>query len=110
QRQAAGAAPLPGRLLPVTNRHHPGTGGRMRDHHRHHRRAAHRGLPAGHHPALLTTYQILRIAITDAIATSGGIDADRGSFTIALHAARDQLTRAAGVIADTIIDLIGTIG
>jgi Transposase DDE domain len=60
--------------------------------------------------ALLTTYQILRIAITDAIDTSGGIDPDRGSFTIALQAARDQLTQAAGVIADTIIDLIGAIG
>jgi hypothetical protein len=60
--------------------------------------------------ALLTCYQILRIAITDATTTAGGIDPDRGSFTIALQAARDQLTRAAGVIADTVIDLIGTIG
>jgi hypothetical protein len=60
--------------------------------------------------ALLTTYQILRIAITDAITTTGGTDPDRGSFTIALHAARDQLTAAAGVIADTVIDLIGAIG
>jgi hypothetical protein len=64
--------------------------------------------------ALLTCYQILRIAITDAINTAngidGGIDPDRGSFTIALGAARDQLTQAAAVIADTVIDLIGSIG
>jgi len=60
--------------------------------------------------ALLTCYQILRIAITDAIEAAGGIDPDRGSFTIALNAARDQLTQAAGIIAGTIIDLIGAIG
>jgi hypothetical protein len=60
--------------------------------------------------ALLTCYQILRIAITDAIEAAGGIDPDRGSFTIALNAARDLLTQAAGVIAGTIIDLTGGIG
>ena len=60
--------------------------------------------------ALLVTYQILRIAITDAIETTGGIDPDRASFTIALNAARDLLTRAANVIADTVIDLVGAIG
>jgi hypothetical protein len=60
--------------------------------------------------ALLTCYQILRIAITDAIEATGGIDPDRGSFTIALNAARDLLTQAANVIAGTVIDLIGAIG
>jgi hypothetical protein len=60
--------------------------------------------------ALLVTYQLLRIAITDAIQTTGGIDPDRGSFTIALNAARDQLVQAAGVIADAVIDLVGAIG
>jgi hypothetical protein len=60
--------------------------------------------------ALLTCYQILRIAITDAIEATGGIDPDRGSFTIALSAARDLITQAANIIADTIIDLIGVIG
>jgi hypothetical protein len=60
--------------------------------------------------ALLTCYQILRIAITDAIEAAGGIDPDRGSFTIALNAARDLLTQAANVIAGTVIDLIGAIG
>jgi hypothetical protein len=60
--------------------------------------------------ALLTCYQILRIAITDAIEATGGTDPSRGSFTIALNAARDLLTQAAGVIASTVIDLIGAIG
>jgi hypothetical protein len=61
--------------------------------------------------ALLTCYQILRIAIADAAgAAAGDIDPDRGSFTVALHAARDLLTQAAGVIADTVIDLTGGIG
>lgn len=60
--------------------------------------------------ALLVTYQALRIAITDATLTTPDIDPDRGSFTIALHAARDRLTAAAGVIADTVVDLAGTIG
>ena len=60
--------------------------------------------------ALLTCYQILRIAITDAIQAAGGTDPDRGSFAIALSAARDLLTQAGNVIAGTIIDLIGAIG
>lgn len=60
--------------------------------------------------ALLTCYQVLRIAITDAIEAAGGIDPDRGSFTIALNAAHDLLTQAANVIAGTVIDLIGAIG
>jgi hypothetical protein len=60
--------------------------------------------------ALLTCYQILRIAITDAIEATGGTDPGRGSFTIALNAARDLLTQATGVIAGTVIDLIGDIG
>ena len=60
--------------------------------------------------ALLTVYQVLRIAITDAAAAGGGADPDRGSFTIALNAARDLLIQAAGVIAGTVIDLTGSIG
>jgi Insertion element 4 transposase N-terminal/Transposase DDE domain len=60
--------------------------------------------------ALLTCYQILRIAITDAIEAAGGTDPDRGSFTVALNAARDLLTQAASVIAGTTIDLTGSIG
>lgn len=60
--------------------------------------------------ALLVTYQILRTAMTDATNSQPDTDPDRASFTIALHTARDQLVNAAGVIADTIIDLVGTIG
>ena len=60
--------------------------------------------------ALLVTYQALRTAIADAAATVPGTDPDRGSFTTALSAARDQVILAAGVIADTVIDLAGTIG
>jgi hypothetical protein len=59
--------------------------------------------------ALLSTYQALRSAITDA-TDSTGADPDRASFTIALQAARDQLTQAANIVTDTTIDLIGTIG
>lgn len=60
--------------------------------------------------ALLITYQLLRTAMTDATDSIAGLDPDRASFTIALHTARDQLIQAAGVIADTAIDLIGVIG
>jgi hypothetical protein len=60
--------------------------------------------------ALLVTYQALRIAISDATLAYPDLDPDRGSFTVALHAARDQLIAAAGVIADTVIDLVGEIG
>jgi len=60
--------------------------------------------------ALLNTYQALRIAIADATIGRLDLDPDRGSFTIALNAARDQLVQAAGVIAETTIDLVGVIG
>jgi hypothetical protein len=69
--------------------------------------------PAGVHQevyALLVTYQILRTAIADATLTQPSLDPGRASFTIALHAARDQLTQAAGVITGTVIDLAGNIG
>jgi len=60
--------------------------------------------------ALLVCYQLLRLAITDATSTQAGIDPDRASFTIALHTARDQLIQAAGVIQETVIDLVAKIG
>lgn len=60
--------------------------------------------------ALLVVYQALRIAICDATLARPDLDPDRGSFTVALHAARDQLIQAAGVLADTNIDLVGVIG
>jgi hypothetical protein len=60
--------------------------------------------------ALLITYQILRTAMTDATDSRPGLDPDRASFTTALNTARDQIIHAAGVIADTVIDLVATIG
>ncbi|MFB6396487.1 IS4 family transposase [Polymorphospora lycopeni] len=60
--------------------------------------------------ALLVTYQVLRTAMTDATDTIPGLAPDRASFTIALQTARDQVIQAANVIADTVIDLVGTIG
>ncbi|MCX5440964.1 IS4 family transposase [Streptomyces sp. NBC_00063] len=60
--------------------------------------------------ALLTAYQLIRIAIADATDTVPGADPDRASFSIALQTARDQVIQAAGVIADTTIDLVGSIG
>ncbi|WP_248293869.1 transposase [Actinoplanes sp. TBRC 11911] len=60
--------------------------------------------------ALLVTYQLLRTAMVDATDSRPGLDPDRASFTTALNTARDQLIHAAGIITDTAIDLIGTIG
>ena len=64
--------------------------------------------------ALLITYQALRIAISDAVLTRPDVDPDRGSFSIALNAARDQLITAMGVLTDTasnaVIDLAGELG
>lgn len=72
----------------------------------------------GRHPAavtqetwaLLVTYQALRTAMSDAILHRPDIDPDRAGFTIALTTARDQIVRAAGIIAHTRIDLVGRIG
>ncbi|MER6100744.1 IS4 family transposase [Streptomyces sp. NPDC001728] len=60
--------------------------------------------------ALLVAYQALRTAMTDATDSIAGTDPDRAGFTVALSAARDQLVLAAGIIADTDIDLVGVIG
>jgi hypothetical protein len=60
--------------------------------------------------ALLITYQALRTAIADTALAAGDFSPDRGSFTVALNTARDQLVHATGIIAATTIDLIGTIG
>ncbi len=69
--------------------------------------------PTGVHQevyAMLVTYQALRTAMSDATSSQPGIDPDRASFTAALHAARDQLVQAAGIIAGAVIDLVGSIG
>jgi IS5 family transposase len=60
--------------------------------------------------ALLIVYQLLRTAMVDATDTQPDTDPDRASFTTALHTARNQITLAAGVIAGTVIDLVGAIG
>jgi hypothetical protein len=60
--------------------------------------------------ALLTAYQVLRTAMTDATDSRPGTDPDRAAFTVALGAARDQLVLAAGIITDTTVDLVGAIG
>ncbi len=60
--------------------------------------------------ALLVAYQALRIAICDAAGARPDVDPDRGSFTVALNTARDQVIKAAGVIAESTVDLVGAIG
>jgi transposase IS4-like protein/DDE family transposase len=60
--------------------------------------------------ALLTLYQLLRMAMVTAIETRPGTDPDRASFTTALETAKDQLTNAAGICPDGPADLTGAIG
>jgi transposase IS4-like protein/DDE family transposase len=60
--------------------------------------------------ALLTAYQVIRIATADATAAVPGADPDRASFSVALQTARDQVIQAAAVIAGTVIDLVGAVG
>jgi hypothetical protein len=60
--------------------------------------------------AVLTAYQTVRLAIADATASQPATDPTRASFTVALNAARDQIVHAAGVMAETTIDLVGKIG
>jgi hypothetical protein len=62
--------------------------------------------------ALLTLYQLLRMAMTTAVETRPGTNPDRASFTSALQSARDQVTAAAGVYPDPDhpTDLLGVIG
>ncbi|MEU0284042.1 IS4 family transposase [Streptomyces sp. NPDC006195] len=64
--------------------------------------------------AVLIGYQALRIAISDALLARPGLDPDRGSFTVALNTARDQIVLAAGVLTDSSqdagVDLVGVIG
>jgi Insertion element 4 transposase N-terminal/Transposase DDE domain len=60
--------------------------------------------------ALLTLYQLLRMAMVTAVETRPGTDPDRASFTTAMEAAKDQLTAAAGICPDGPADLPGVIG
>jgi hypothetical protein len=59
--------------------------------------------------ALLTLYQALRIAITDAVATVPGTDPDRASYQIAVQAAQAIVTQARGITTAT-PGLAGAIG
>ena len=60
--------------------------------------------------ALLTLYQLLRMAMVSAVETRPGTNPDRASFTTALEAARDQLVAAAGTRSEGPADLAGVIG
>jgi hypothetical protein len=59
---------------------------------------------------LLTVYQVVRIAIADTADATPGVDPDRASSTTAVQAARNLIMQAANVIAETAIDLVGSIG
>lgn len=59
--------------------------------------------------ALLIAYQLIRTTISDATYMAG-IDLDRGSFTIAFEAAKDQLIFASDRSDTSVIDFIGIIG
>jgi len=48
--------------------------------------------------ALLTLYQLLRMAMVTAVESQPDTNPDRASFTTALQAARDQLIAAAGIL------------
>lgn len=60
--------------------------------------------------ALLTAYQVMRTAMSDAILDRPEIDPGRASFTTALRAARDQVIQGAGILAQSTVDLVGKIG
>lgn len=61
--------------------------------------------------ALLALYQAIRSVMVTAAETVPGTDPDRASFTIAMQAATDTVTNAAGIIAPPgPIDLAGHIG
>jgi len=60
--------------------------------------------------ALLMLYQLLRMAMVDAVETRPGTDPDRASFTTAMETAKDQLTAAAGICPDGPADPPGVIG
>jgi transposase IS4-like protein/DDE family transposase len=60
--------------------------------------------------ALLTLYQLLRMAMVTAVETRPGTNPDRASFTTALEAAREELTTARGICPAGPADLPGAIG
>src|ERR1039457_5240152 len=60
--------------------------------------------------AMLTLYQLLRMAMVTAVETRPGTDPDRASFTSALEAAREELTAARCICPSGPADLPGVIG
>ena len=60
--------------------------------------------------ALLTLYQLLRMAMVDAVETRPGTDPDRASFTTAMETAREELTAARGICPAGPAELPGVIG
>ncbi len=60
--------------------------------------------------ALLTLYQLLRMAMVTAVETQPGTNPDRASFTTALETARDQVTAAQNIHPTQPTDLLGIIG
>jgi len=60
--------------------------------------------------ALLTIYQLLRMAMVTAVESRPDTNPDRASFTTALQAARDQLIAANGILPADELDLLGVIG
>ena len=60
--------------------------------------------------ALMTLYQLLRMAMVTAVESRPGTDPDRASFTIAMETARDQLTTAQGIFPTDPVDQPGVIG
>ncbi|HEY6315055.1 MAG TPA: hypothetical protein VIY52_30220 [Streptosporangiaceae bacterium] len=60
--------------------------------------------------ALLTVYQLIRMAMTAATGSVPGTDPDRASFTAALETARDQVSAARGITDSGDLADIGRIG
>jgi len=60
--------------------------------------------------ALLTLYQLLRMAMVSAVESRPDTNPDRASFTTALQAARDQVVAADGILPADQPDLLGVIG
>jgi Insertion element 4 transposase N-terminal/Transposase DDE domain len=60
--------------------------------------------------ALLTLYQLLRMAMVEAVEARPGTNPDRASFTTAIEAARDQLTTATGISPEDPAGRPGAIG
>jgi Insertion element 4 transposase N-terminal/Transposase DDE domain len=59
--------------------------------------------------ALLALYQTLRTVMVTAAESVPGTDPDRAGFSVAVHAARDSVVAATGVVAHT-VDLVGETG